>query len=116
MSNSITMIGRLGQDPTQGSTNSGTDYANFSIAGKSVRQDDETLWMRVTVWGKLAEICGKHLHKGSEVAVFGSLKANSYQNKEGETITDKVINADRVTFLGKKEDSEGDTPAPGIPF
>ena len=79
--------------------------AKFSIA-VSVYQGgkDETIWMDCECWGKTAEITGKYLRKGSKVAVTGSLKQESWVDKNtGQPRTKLVVRVDRLELLGSKD-------------
>ncbi|MFN8342050.1 MAG: single-stranded DNA-binding protein [Cyclobacteriaceae bacterium] len=109
MRNSVQLIGRLGQDPDV-KTFGDKMKASFSIATNDTYKNnngekvEDTQWHNVVVWGKLAEVAGKYLHKGSEVAVEGKLTHRDYQTKEGEKryITEINVN-DLVLIGGKKE-------------
>ena len=59
-------------------------------------------WVNVSAFGKLAEICGQYLKKGSQVYVSGKLKTDKYE-KDGVTKYSNKISADTIQFLGKSE-------------
>ena len=90
-------VGRLGQEPTSGKTGEDKTWCNFSLAlpwGK-----DQTVWMKVKVYGTVADACAKHLNKGSMVYVEGELNPEEWVDKAGLKRTDKTIFARSVQFL-----------------
>lgn len=105
--NRVTIIGRLGQDPDiRHTAGQGTAVGNFSIATNAVWKDkdgqkqERVEWHRVVVWGKLAELCGEYLHKGSQAYVEGRLQTRKWEDKEGVTKYTTEIVANQVIFLG----------------
>lgn len=103
----IQVIGNLGGDPELRYLPSGTGVCNFSMAENRTYTKDgnrvtETLWYRVSCWGKLGETVNQHLSKGRQVLVVGQL-----QHEEGSPRiwgdpprATFEIRADRVVFLG----------------
>jgi single-strand DNA-binding protein len=88
--NRVQLLGRLGGDPEVRATQNGTNVANFNIATsekytKDGETQEKTQWHRVVAWGKLAEIGGEYLNKGSLVMVEGKLETRQYEDKEGAT-------------------------------
>jgi single-strand DNA-binding protein len=94
MSNDLNLcqfIGRLGQDPEIRYLPNGNPVANLSLAVGSQWKDkntgqkqEHTEWVRVTVFGNLAEIAGKYLNKGSQVYISGSFKTRKWQDQQGQ--------------------------------
>jgi single-strand DNA-binding protein len=110
--NQCNFIGRLGKDVETRYMTSGDAIASFSIAissqwkDKNGEKQDSTEWVNVSVFGKLAEICGKYLEKGSQVFVSGRIKTDKYTDKEGiERYSTKII-ADKIQMLGGKPKGE----------
>jgi len=109
--NKVILIGRLGADPQLKYTPSGRANASFSLATNAVWKDQDgnqkerTDWHRISAWGKLAEIMGEWLKKGSQVYIEGRLQTRSYEDSNGvkKYITEVV--ADEMTMLGGKGDS-----------
>lgn len=103
--NKVIIIGRLGQDPEMKAIGQGTTVTRLNVAtsekftGKDGQKQERTEWHRITVWGKLAEICGKYLAKGRQVYVEGRLQTNSYE-KNGVKMYSTEIVASAVQFLG----------------
>jgi single-strand DNA-binding protein len=106
--NKVILVGRLGADPQLKYTPSGRANVNFNLATNAVWKDQEgnqqekTDWHRVSAWGKLAEIMGEWLKKGSYVYIEGRLQTRSYEDSNGvkKYITEVV--ATDLEMLGKK--------------
>lgn len=112
--NKVILIGRLGKDPEIRSTPSGTSVAKFSIAtddrwtDKSGEKQERTEWHNIVAWGKLAEICGQYLRKGKLVYIDGSIRTESWDDKEsGQKRYKTTIVADNMQMLDRKGDDEG---------
>ena len=71
------------------------------------KRQERTEWHNVVVWGKLAESCGEHLTKGRQIAVEGSIRTRSYDNKAGDKRTVTEIVGTSVEFLetSKREEA-----------
>lgn len=117
-------IGRLGKDPEVRALSNGTTVANFSMAcGWKSGDKEGTEWVNVSSFGKLAEIIGQYLTKGSQVFIQGRLNTRTW-DKDGETRYSTEIVADRMQMLGgrtgqqnhpqqsapKKQDFDEDVP------
>ena len=98
--NTVTIIGRLTRDPELGYTQSQKAKCTFTVAVNRLNSDSD--FIRVTAWNKQAENCEKHLVKGDQVGVKGSIKTGSYE-KDGRKINTFEIWADEVEFLQKKK-------------
>ena len=109
--NSVRLIGHLGDDPKIKKLDSEKSVANFSVAtNENFRDHDgnkkaETTWHKLVAWGKQAEVAGKYLKKGTEVAIEGKLTNRSYEDKNGETHFISEILVNDILILDKK--SEG---------
>lgn len=118
--NSVVLIGRLTRDPELNYTpNTQTAVARFTVAvDRPVSRDKERQadFIRITVFGKQAETVDRYLAKGRQVAVHGRIETGSYKNKEGATVYTTDVIADRVEFLGSKNDSRSDAPRGGDNF
>jgi single-strand DNA-binding protein len=105
-------IGRLGKDVELRFTASGDAIANFSIAcGWKTKDKEGTEWVNITVFGKLAEVCGKYLKKGSQVYVSGSMRTEKYTDKVTgvEKYSTKIV-ADKMQMLGGKSETADEVP------
>ena len=86
--NRATIIGRLGQDPEVRYMPNGNAVANFTVATSEQWKDqqgqkqEKTEWHRITIYGKLAEIAGKYLHKGSNVYLEGRLQTREWTDQQ----------------------------------
>jgi single-strand DNA-binding protein len=112
--NKVILVGRLGKDPELRSIPSGTSVAKFSLAtddrftDKAGEKQERTEWHNVVVWGKLAEICGQYLRKGKLVYIEGSIRTDSWDDKEtGVKKYRTEIIANTMQMLEKKGDEEG---------
>lgn len=112
--NRVILIGRLGKDPEIRSIPSGTSVAKFSLAtderftDKNGEKQDRTEWHNIVAWGKLAEICGQYLRKGKLVFIEGSIRTDSWDDKEtGVKKYRTEIIAKDMQMLDKKGDDEG---------
>jgi single-strand DNA-binding protein len=104
--NQCSFIGRLGKDVELRVTPAGDSIANFSIGcGWKTKSKEGTEWVNVSAFGKLAEICGQYLTKGSQVFVQGKMKTEKYE-ANGVTKYSTKISADTVQFLGKGKESD----------
>ena len=110
--NSCSFIGRLGKDPEMRYMTSGEAVASFSIAvgsqwkNKAGEKQESTEWVNSTAFGKLAEIVGEYLKKGSHIYVSGRMKTEKYTDKSGiEKYATKII-VDRMQMLGGKSDGQ----------
>lgn len=104
--NKVILVGNLGRDPEVRYMPSGEAVTNINMAttdnwkDKNGEKQERTEWHRVAFFGKLAEIAGEYLKKGSSVYVEGRLQTRKWQDKEGnERYTTEII-ADRMQMLG----------------
>ena len=107
--NKAIILGSLGQDPDIRYTASGAAVANISIATNEQWKDKEsgekqerTEWHRVVFFGRLAEIVGEYLRKGSQVYVEGRIQTRKWQDKEGQDRYTTQIVAYEMQMLGSK--------------
>jgi single-strand DNA-binding protein len=106
--NSVQLIGRLGKDPEIRTFDSGKKQATFSIATSETYKNqkgekvEETQWHNLVIWGKLADIAGQYLKKGSEVAVEGKLVHRSFDGKGGKKYITEIIVNEMLMLRGKQ--------------
>jgi single-strand DNA-binding protein len=116
--NRVELIGHLGADPDLRLLPSGRSVCRFNLAtNRIVGQDEqggriyETDWTNIEAWERLAETCNSYLQKGRRVRVSGSLRTDSWIDKEsGQTRYKTFVRADEVMFLDPRPD-QADTPA-----
>jgi len=107
--NHCSFIGNLGKPPEVRYAPSGDAICNFSIAvGWKSKEKEGAEWVRCTAFGKLAEVCGQYLKKGSQIYISGRLTTRKWKNKEGVDQYSTEINVDQMQMLGAK--SESDAP------
>lgn len=115
----VTIVGNLGKDPEMRFTPSGQAVTSFNLAtnrsytGSDGQRVKETVWFRVSVWGKQAENCNNYLRKGSKVLIEGRLIADpatggprTYNRQDGTTGASFEISASTVQFLDSRAESE----------
>lgn len=114
MINKVILVGRLGKDPEMRSTPSGQSVAKFSLAtderytDKSGEKQERTEWHNIVAWGKLGDICGQYLKKGKLVYIEGSIRTDSWDDKEsGQKKYRTEIVANTMKMLDRAGSDEG---------
>jgi single-strand DNA-binding protein len=111
--NKVILIGNLGRDPETRYMPDGGAITNISIAttdtwkDKAGEKQEKTEWHRVAFFGRLAEIAGEYLKKGSQVYVEGRLQTRKWQDKDGNDKYTTEIVADRMQMLGSRQGMGG---------
>jgi len=107
--NKVILVGNLGRDPETRYMPDGAAITNVSVATSyqwtdktSGEKKEETEWHRVVFRGRLAEIAGEYLKKGSQVYVEGRLRTRKWQDKEGQDRYTTEIMADAMKMLGSR--------------
>jgi single-strand DNA-binding protein len=126
MFHKVILVGNLGKDPEMRYTPGGQPVTSFSVASNRKYTDaggqqvEETIWFRISVWGKQAEACKQYLAKGRQVLVEGRLVCDrqtggprTYKRASGEMGTSFEINAETVRFLGQRQDGPAVEGEPG---
>ena len=124
MYHTLILVGNVGRDPEMRYTHSGQPVTSFSVAtnrqytansGETVK---ETIWFRVTTWGKTAEVCNQYVKKGSKVLVEGRLTPDAntggprvWTAQDGTPRASFEVTASTVRFLSSRGD--GDSPSSG---
>lgn len=119
MYHTIIIVGNLGRDPEMRYTPSGQAVTNFNVAtsrqytGSDGNPVKETIWFRVSTWGKQAEICNQYLKKGSKVLIEGRLKPDQstggpriWTRQDGTSAASYEVNANTVRFLSSRAEDE----------
>ena len=116
--NKAIILGNLGTDPETRYSASGTAMCTIKVATSESWKDkqtgekqERTEWHRVKFFGKLAEIAGEYLHKGSQVYVEGSIRTDKYTDKEGVERYATDIIAQNMQLLGGKPSGEAPKPS-----
>lgn len=111
--NKAILVGNLGNDPETKYTDGGLAITKISLATTSVRKDrdgnttETTQWHRVTFFGKLGEIAGEYLRKGSQVYVEGEIRYDKYTDREGVEKFFTEIVANEMQMLGGRGEGGG---------
>ena len=113
--NKVIIVGNLGRDPETRYLPSGEAVTNISVATTETWKDkvsgekkEATEWHRISFFGKLAEVAGEYLKKGSQVYVEGQLRTRKYQDKEtGKDRYSTEIRADVMQMLGSRAGAGG---------
>ena len=111
LKNRVTLIGNLGQDPDTKTTETGKKVTHFTLAtddgykNSDGQRVSETTWHNIVAWNGLADIAGRYLKKGREVAVEGRIVYRTYEDKKGITkyITEIVLNDIVLLRSGKEQ-------------
>jgi single-strand DNA-binding protein len=124
----IILVGNLGRDPEMRYTPSGQAVTNFSVAvndnftSSNGEKVERTIWVRVSTWGKQAEICNQYLKKGRKVLVEGRLVTDPntggpriWERQDGTKSASFEVSAQTVRFLSQRSDDEGGAVPPGEP-
>jgi single-strand DNA-binding protein len=115
--NKVILIGNLGRDPETRYMPDGAAITNISVAttdtwkDKQGEKQEKTEWHRVAFFGRLAEIAGEYLKKGSQVYVEGRLQTRKWQDKDGNDKYTTEIVADRMQMLGSRQGMGGASAA-----
>jgi single-strand DNA-binding protein len=103
--NCVHLIGRLGKDVDVKYMPSGEAVTNLSIAvGWKTKEKEGAEWVPLVAFGKLAEICGEYLKKGSQIYAQGRFRTRKWQDKEGKDRYTTEVVMDRMQMLGPKPD------------
>jgi single-strand DNA-binding protein len=115
--NKVILVGTLGRDPEVRYTPNGNAIANLNMATseqwtdkQSGERQERTEWHRVVIFGKLAEIAGQYLKKGSQVYLEGKLQTRKWQDQSGQDrySTEVVLDANgQMQMLGGRNDQRG---------
>jgi single-strand DNA-binding protein len=118
MYQTIIIVGNVGRDPEMRYTPSGQAVTSFSVAtnrqytNNNAETIKETIWFRVSAWGKTGEVCNQYLKKGSKVLVEGRLTADPktggpriWTKQDGTPGSSFEVNAQTVRFLSSRSDS-----------
>jgi single-strand DNA-binding protein len=125
MYHTLIIVGNVGRDPEMRYTPSGQAVTSFSVAtnrqytAANGEQVKETIWFRISTWGKTAEVCNQYVKKGSKVLVEGRLTPDKttggpriWTKQDGTVGASFEVTAQTVRFLSSRGESEG-TPVAG---
>jgi single-strand DNA-binding protein len=108
--NKVIIVGNLGADPETRYTPGGDAVTNIRVATTDKWKDkasgemkEATEWHRISFFGRLAEVAGEYLKKGSQVYIEGSLRTRKWQDKDGQDRYSTDIRGDVMQMLGRRE-------------
>ncbi len=104
MLNQLILAGNLGGDPEIFYSSEGNAVASFSMAFRGSKKE-KTGWMKVTCFGRLAEVAEKYLHKGARIGVSGTLDVDQWKTDEGQNRTSYKLLCNSLEFI--KTDGRG---------
>ncbi|MDG1144723.1 MAG: single-stranded DNA-binding protein, partial [Burkholderiales bacterium] len=113
--NKVILVGNLGRDPEVRRMPSGDAMVNLSIAttdtwkDKGGERQEKTEWHRVVMFGRVAEVAGEYLKKGSQAYFEGRLQTRKWTDKEGQDKYTTEVVADRMQMLGSRSGSGGES-------
>jgi single-strand DNA-binding protein len=117
--NKVIIVGNLGADPETKYLPSGDAVTNIRVATTDKWKDkasgemkEATEWHRIAFFGRLAEIAGEYLKKGSQVYVEGQLRTRKWQDKDGQDRYSTEIRGDVMQMLGRREGGGEARPLP----
>jgi len=117
--NKVIIVGNLGADPESRFAPSGDVICNIRVATTETWKDKQTgekkeatEWHRIGFYGKLAEIAGQYLRKGSQVYIEGSLRTRKWTDKDGQDRYSTEIRADEMKMLGGKMEGQNQAAVP----
>jgi single-strand DNA-binding protein len=115
----VALTGRIGKDPEVRYTNGGTAVANTRMAvsrrrkGKDGERQDDTTWVTLVFWDKLAELVQSYVAKGSQIAVRGELQVRQWDDKQGQKRESTEVRVHDLTLLGGRGTSSQATVKEG---
>ena len=101
--NNVTLSGRLTKDPECKEFDGGKAVCDFTIAVNGYKKED-TLYIKIKAWDARARSCSKYCSKGSLINVAGSLRENSWKDKEGNSRKEVYILASDIEFVQKPQE------------
>jgi single-strand DNA-binding protein len=107
--NVVTLVGRVGTDPDMKYFESGSVKCKLTLAvNRRSKEGEHTDWFNLELWGKTAEVAGNYVRKGKQIAVKGSLKFDTWNDRQtGANRSTPVIQVDQLDLLGSKRDGDG---------
>lgn len=115
MINSVVLMGRLTYEPELKTTTSGLSVIRFQMAVdrnyQSQGQERQADFIDVVAWRQTAEFISRYFHKGSMIAVEGSIQTNNFTDRDGNKRKSVEVVANQVSFCGSKAETQGANPA-----
>lgn len=115
MINNVVIMGRLTYEPELRTTPQGTSVIRFSVACERKYNREETDFIDCIAWRQTAEFISRYFHKGSMIALTGSIRTDNFTDKDGNKRKSVEVVANEVSFCGSKSENGGNQfaqPAP----
>lgn len=124
MINKVILLGNVGAEPEVRALDGGKKVARVRVAtterytDQQGNKQEQTEWHNVTLWGGLADVADKYLHKGSQVYIEGKIRTREYEAKGEKRYATEII-ANDMKLIGRPKDAndapQADAPAPQAP-
>lgn len=125
MINKVILLGNVGADPEVRALDGGKKVARIRVAtterytDQQGNKQEQTEWHSVTLWGGLADVADKYLHKGSQVYIEGKIRTREWTDKDNQKRFTTEIMANEMKLLGRQKDAneapQAAAPAPQAP-
>lgn len=125
MINKVILLGNVGADPEFRALDGGKKVARIRVAtterytDQQGNKQEQTEWHSVTLWGGLADVADKYLHKGSQVYIEGKIRTREWTDKDNQKRFTTEIIANEMKLLGRPKDAneapQAVAPAPQTP-
>ncbi|BAQ66101.1 single-stranded DNA-binding protein [Geminocystis sp. NIES-3709] len=115
--NIVHLVGRAGSNPEIRYFDSGKILCKFNIAVNRRKKDEQPDWFELEIWDKTAEIAANYVKKGSLVGIQGSLKIDTWNDRNsGDKRSKPLIRVNNLDLLGSKRDNENNSNSGGDEF
>lgn len=105
--NVVHLIGRVGRDPEVKYFDSGKVKCTLTLAVNRIKKDEPPDWFDLELWDKVAEIAANYVKKGSQIGIKGSLKIETWNDRNsGANRSKPIIRVDKLDLLDSKKDSQ----------
>lgn len=125
MINKVILLGNVGAEPEVRALDGGKKVARIRVAtterytDQQGNKQEQTEWHSVTLWGGLADVADKYLHKGSQVYLEGKIRTREWTDKDNQKRFTTEIMATEMKLLGRPKDAnevpQAVAPAPQAP-
>lgn len=105
MLNNVNLIGRIGQELSLKTTQSGTEVLAFSLGVQRDYNKELTDWINIVAWKGTASLIAKHFKKGDMICIEGNMQTRNYDDKDGKKVYVTEVIAEKVHFVGGKSET-----------
>lgn len=111
MLNSVTLVGRVGNEPETRHFDNGNSVATFRLAVRRPTKDNITDWFDVKVWGKQADTVAQYVNKGHLIGIVGAMQEEKWETQSGDKRSKVIVAAHSVRLMNQKENSQSQEKA-----